>query len=109
MARNVARLTNRTVVRCSVLIVAFALLLHGHQVLGSVPVFGLYMALCLIATLIVFRQTRVVQEPRHVVAEGKPTVDNKGTYMHMQQLSNELGLLYREYNEDIKRLERKWL
>ncbi len=109
MARDVAKLTNRSAVRCSSLIIAFALLLHGHQVLESMSVFGLYMILCLIALVIVFQQTRITYAPRYVMADGRQTVDNKSAYMHLQQLSNELGLLRREYNEDVKRLERKWL
>lgn len=109
MARDVASLSNRTVVRCLTLIVAFALLLHGHQVLESVSVFGLYMALCSIAMVIVFQQTRVSHVHRHVVVDGRQEVDIKGAHMHLQQISSELGLLQREYNEDLKRLERKWL
>ena len=109
MARDVARLTNRTAVRCLSLSIAFALLLHGHQVLESVAVFGLYMALCSIALVIVFHQTRVTHVQRDVAAGDRQTVDNKGAYMHLQQISNELGLLHREYDEDLKRLERKWL
>ncbi len=109
MARVVAKLTNRTAARCLTTAIAFALFLYGHQVLSSAIVFGAYMMLCLFAVAIVFHQTRVTPVPHRVVLGERQRLDRKGSQMYWQELSSELGLLQREYNEDVKRLERKWL
>ena len=108
MAREVAKLTNLVAMRCLTLVVGFVLLLHGHHVLNGTSVFGVYMALCMLAMAIVFYQTqgsRWLQQP----TASREQRSGASAHMVLQALGDELNLLEREYSEDIKRLERRWL
>ena len=64
------------------------------------------MALCLFAVAIVFYQTSAV---RYRGGDDAIQLDRSSVYKHMQQLSEELETLEKEYKTDVLRLEGTWL
>ncbi len=94
--------------RCIAVACALALLTYGHWVVSDTRVFGFYTALCLFAVAIVFYQSSTLVTHRRG-NDYDVKLSRSGAYQRMEQLSNELALLEKEYKTDVLRLEGKWL